>query len=135
MIERDRRKVERRIKGARRIPVVKSLDSFDFTAIPTLNKMQVLELARYEWIERRENVIALGPSGLTSSSPRSPAKPVFRDSSFIVPSAKAAIPTLKTTMAVMEALGVEHTAEVRATYQQETAFSPHEWGEGLLYQT
>ena len=25
--------------------------------------MQVLELARCEWVERRENVIALGPSG------------------------------------------------------------------------
>jgi DNA replication protein DnaC len=62
MIERDRRKVERRIKAAR-FPVVKSLESFDFTAIPKLNKMQVLELARCEWIERRENVIALGPSG------------------------------------------------------------------------
>ena len=62
MIERDRRKVERRIKAAR-FPVVKSLDSFDFAAIPKLNKMQVLELARCEWIERRENIIALGPSG------------------------------------------------------------------------
>ncbi len=62
MIERDRRKVERRIKAAR-FPVVKSLDSFDFAAIPKLNKLQVLELARCEWIERRENVIALGPSG------------------------------------------------------------------------
>ncbi|MEO4045443.1 IS21-like element helper ATPase IstB [Hoeflea sp. CAU 1731] len=62
MIERDRRKVERRIKAAR-FPVVKSLDSFDFDAIPKLNKMQVLELARCEWIERRENTIALGPSG------------------------------------------------------------------------
>ena len=62
MIERDRRKVERRIKAAK-FPAVKSLDSFDFTAIPKLNKMQVLELARCEWIERRENVIALGPSG------------------------------------------------------------------------
>ena len=62
MIERDRRKVERRIKAAK-FPVVKSLDSFDFSAIPKLNKMQVLELARCEWIERRENVIALGPSG------------------------------------------------------------------------
>ena len=62
MIERDRRKVERRIKAAR-FPAVKSLDSFDFAAIPKLNKMQVLELARCEWIERRENVIALGPSG------------------------------------------------------------------------
>ena len=62
MIERDRRKVERRIKAAK-FPVVKSLDSFDFAAIPKLNKMQVLELSRCEWIERRENVIALGPSG------------------------------------------------------------------------
>jgi DNA replication protein DnaC len=62
MIERDRRKVERRIKAAR-FPVLKSLDSFDFDAIPKLNRMQVLELARCEWIERRENVIALGPSG------------------------------------------------------------------------
>lgn len=62
MIERDRRKVERRIQAAR-FPVVKSLDSFDFAAIPKLNKMQVLELTRCEWIERRENVIALGPSG------------------------------------------------------------------------
>jgi DNA replication protein DnaC len=62
MIERDRRKVERRIKAAK-FPVVKSIDSFDFTAIAKLNKMQVLELARCEWIERRENVIALGPSG------------------------------------------------------------------------
>ena len=38
MIERDRRKVERRIKAAK-FPVVKSLDSFDFAAIPKLNKM------------------------------------------------------------------------------------------------
>ena len=62
MIDRERRTIERRIKAAR-FPAVKSLDSFDFNAIPALNKMQVLELARCEWIERRENVIALGPSG------------------------------------------------------------------------
>ena len=37
MIERDRRKVERRIKAAR-FPVVKSIDSFDFASIPKLNK-------------------------------------------------------------------------------------------------
>ena len=33
------------IKAAK-FPAVKSLDSFDFKAIPALNKMQVLELAR-----------------------------------------------------------------------------------------
>ena len=59
MIDRERRMIERRIKAAK-FPAVKSLD---FKAIPALNKMQVLELARCEWVERRENVIALGPSG------------------------------------------------------------------------
>jgi DNA replication protein DnaC len=62
LIDRERRMIERRIKAAK-FPTTKSLDSFDFKAIPALNKMQVLELARCEWIERRENVIALGPSG------------------------------------------------------------------------
>jgi len=49
----ERRMIERRIKAAK-FPATKSLDSFDFKAIPKLNKMQVLELARGEWIERRE---------------------------------------------------------------------------------
>jgi DNA replication protein DnaC len=62
LIDRERRMIERRIKAAK-FPATKSLDSFDFKEIPKLNKMQVLELARCEWIERRENVIALGPSG------------------------------------------------------------------------
>jgi DNA replication protein DnaC len=62
LIDRERRMVERRIKAAK-FPVTKSLDSFDFKAIPRLNKMQVLQLARCEWIDRRENVIALGLSG------------------------------------------------------------------------
>jgi len=62
LIDRERRMIERRIKAAK-FPAAKSLDSFVFKAIPALNKMQVLELARCEWIERRENVIAVGPSG------------------------------------------------------------------------
>ena len=47
-INRERRMVERRIKAAK-FPPTKSLDSLDFKAIPKLNKMQVLELARCEW--------------------------------------------------------------------------------------
>ncbi len=62
MIERAGRMVERRIKLAK-FPAIKSLDSFKFKAIPSLNKMQVLDLARCEYIDRRENIIALGPSG------------------------------------------------------------------------
>src|SRR5690606_889027 len=54
LIDREGRMIERRIKAAK-FPAKKSLDSFDFKAIPKLNKMQVLELARCEWIERREN--------------------------------------------------------------------------------
>ena len=54
--------VERRIRQAR-FPAVKSLDSFDFKAIPSLNKMLAVELARCEYAERRENIIALGNSG------------------------------------------------------------------------
>ncbi len=43
LIDRERRVVERRIRAAR-FPAVKSFDTFDFTAIPSLNKMLVLEL-------------------------------------------------------------------------------------------
>ncbi len=35
---------------------MKSLDTFEFTAIPGLNKMLVLELTRCEYILRRENI-------------------------------------------------------------------------------
>jgi DNA replication protein DnaC len=61
IIERDRRMVDRRIKAAK-FPTVKSLDSFDFAAFPDLNKALVMELARSEYVERRENVIAVGNS-------------------------------------------------------------------------
>ena len=62
LLDREGRMVERRIRQAR-FPAVKGLDGFDFAAIPSLNKMLVLELARCEYVERRENVIALGNSG------------------------------------------------------------------------
>ena len=62
LIERERRMVERRIKAAR-FSTVKSLDSFDFKATPSLYKALVLELAHCEYIKRRENIIALGNSG------------------------------------------------------------------------
>jgi DNA replication protein DnaC len=54
--------VDRRIKEAR-FSAVKSVDSFDFVAIPSLNKTLVLELARSEDATGRENVIAVGNSG------------------------------------------------------------------------
>lgn len=62
-IDRERRTMERRIRLAK-FPVTKSFDTFDFSVVPGLNKSLILELARGEWIEKRENVIALGPSGV-----------------------------------------------------------------------
>ena len=62
LIDRNHRMVDRRIKEAR-FPATKSLDTFDFLAIPSLNKALVLELARCEYIDRKDNVIALGNSG------------------------------------------------------------------------
>jgi DNA replication protein DnaC len=62
MMDRERRATERRIKAAK-FPVTKSLETYNFLAIPSLNKKLVVELARCEWIGRRENVLALGNSG------------------------------------------------------------------------
>ena len=62
LLDRERRATERRIHQAR-FPVVKSLDTFEFLAIPVVNKALVLELARCEFLLRRENVLLLGNSG------------------------------------------------------------------------
>ena len=62
LIDRERRMVERRIRAAR-FPAVKSFDTFDVTAIPSLNKMLTLELARCEYVLRHDNIIAIGNSG------------------------------------------------------------------------
>jgi hypothetical protein len=59
LLDRDRRAIERRIHQAK-FPVVKSLDSFEFLAIPSLNKALVLELARCEFLSRKENLLLLG---------------------------------------------------------------------------
>ena len=62
LIERERRMIERRIKSAK-FPSTKTLDSFDFKSMASLNKVLVMELARCSYIDKHDNVIALGPSG------------------------------------------------------------------------
>src|SRR2546423_13200706 len=59
MLDRERRATERRIKAAK-VPVSKSLETYDFLAIPSLNKKLVVELARCEWIGRRGDGVGLG---------------------------------------------------------------------------
>ena len=62
LLDREQRATERRIKAAK-FPVLKSLETFEFRAIPSVNKSLVLELARSAYLDRRENVLALGNSG------------------------------------------------------------------------
>jgi DNA replication protein DnaC len=59
---RQRQITDRRIKAGR-FPVVKELDGFDFSAVPSLDRDTVVELAGCDYIERNENVIAVGNSG------------------------------------------------------------------------
>ena len=60
--QRDENAHKKRIKTAR-FPVLKTLDQFDFTALATLNKAKVVDLARGDYIEKKENLILMGNSG------------------------------------------------------------------------
>ncbi len=51
-----------RIKRAD-FPVLKDFDTYDFSAIPKLNKQKILELARGEWIEKNFNCCLIGSPG------------------------------------------------------------------------
>lgn len=63
LLDREARTIDRRIKAAK-FPATISLESFDFEAIPALNKKLVLDLARGEFVGRRESIIALNPSSV-----------------------------------------------------------------------
>jgi DNA replication protein DnaC len=60
--QREENAHQKRLRMAR-FPVFKSLDQFDFTALPSLNKARVLDLAQGGYLEKRENLILMGNSG------------------------------------------------------------------------
>jgi DNA replication protein DnaC len=60
--DRERRAAERRVKAAK-FPVLKTLDTFEFKAQPSINQERVRELLRGEYIDRHENVLLIGNSG------------------------------------------------------------------------
>jgi DNA replication protein DnaC len=62
VIEREHRAAERRIKAAG-FPVLKTLDTFDFAAQPSINEALVRELMRGEYVAARENILLVGNSG------------------------------------------------------------------------
>jgi DNA replication protein DnaC len=61
--KREQNRIQKRIKAAR-LPVLKELADFDFSALPTLNKAQVIDLARGEYIRKREPIVFIGNPGL-----------------------------------------------------------------------
>ena len=64
--DRELRAAERRVKDAK-FPVVKTLDTFDFQAQPSINQELVRELIRGEYMDRCENVLLIGNSGTGKS--------------------------------------------------------------------
>ncbi|HIA03414.1 MAG TPA: hypothetical protein EYN66_16150 [Myxococcales bacterium] len=44
--------------------MVKTLEEFDFSALPELNQSRFLTLAQNSYIERRENILLIGPCGV-----------------------------------------------------------------------
>ena len=63
LAERDRRRIERHLAEARLLPG-KTLDTFDFEAVPMISKAQVMALAAGDaWLEKGANLLLFGPPG------------------------------------------------------------------------
>lgn len=60
--DRQQKAAQRRIKSAR-FPIIKTLDSFDFTAQPSINEHLVRQLMVGEYVDKHENVLIVGNSG------------------------------------------------------------------------
>lgn len=55
--------LQQRLKNAH-FPVIKELADFDFSCLPMLNKAQILDLARGEYIQQKQSLILIGNPGL-----------------------------------------------------------------------
>jgi DNA replication protein DnaC len=63
LAERDRRRIERHL-GEARLPPGKTLDGFDFAAVPKLSKAQVMAVAAGDaWLTQGANLLLFGPPG------------------------------------------------------------------------
>ena len=60
---KEQRGVQNRIKSAR-FAVLKSLDDFDYAFQPSIDKKKVGELSNLRFIDNKENILFLGPSGV-----------------------------------------------------------------------
>ena len=65
--ERANRRIQRHLEEAR-LPPGKTLDSFDFEAVPMISKAQIMALAAGDsWLEKGANLLAFGPPGTGKS--------------------------------------------------------------------
>ena len=65
--ERAQRRTQRHLFEAR-LPVGKTLDTFDFTAVPMVSKARISALAQGDsWLETGTNILAFGPPGTGKS--------------------------------------------------------------------
>jgi len=65
--ERAQRRTQRHLAEAR-LPVGKTLDTFDFTAVPMISKARIAALAQGDtWLETGTNILAFGPPGTGKS--------------------------------------------------------------------
>jgi len=62
ILDREKRATERRIKEAN-FPVIKTIDTYEFSAQPSINEALVRELLRGEYLDKRENVLLIGNPG------------------------------------------------------------------------
>ncbi len=61
--DRGRRRIERHLASAR-LPAGKTLDTFDFNAVPMVSKAQVMALAAGNgWLDQGANILLFGPPG------------------------------------------------------------------------
>ena len=63
VILKEQRSVQKRIKSAR-FPVLKSLDDFDYAFQPSVDRKKLGELSNLRFIDNKENILFLGPSGV-----------------------------------------------------------------------
>lgn len=62
LLQREANQERRRIQAAK-FPVVRTLDTFDFSIVPSVPKQKILQLARGEFISKGENVLLVGEIG------------------------------------------------------------------------
>src|SRR5512136_609923 len=62
LLDREKRAAERRIKDAN-FPVIKTIDTYDFSAQPSVNEPLIRELLRGEYLDKRENVLLVRNPG------------------------------------------------------------------------